>query len=112
MLFTAVLFLIVAAGGLTMAGMKFSGKTIPAPLALGHGLLALVAVIFLFFSVFTNGVGTTLVTAKVFLLITALVGLVLFSFRAGKRSPPFRLILVHGTLAAIGITLLLVAFFA
>ncbi|WP_133498666.1 hypothetical protein [Cognatilysobacter terrigena] len=49
-------------------------------------------------------------TAAILLLITALGGLVMAGIRfAGKRNPPAWLAMVHGLLAASGLTLLLYA---
>lgn len=100
LLTSIILFALAALGGLTMAGMKFSAKAIPLPLAIGHGLLAVSGLVLLIWHIITVGGGSLLKAAVVIFILAALGGLTLFSFHLRGRSLPNPLILVHGAIAA------------
>jgi uncharacterized SAM-binding protein YcdF (DUF218 family) len=110
--FALILFALAALGGLTMAGLKFSGKAIPLPLAIGHGLLAATALILLIREVMTVGGSGLLTAAVVIFVLAALGGLTLFSFHLRGRELPKPLILAHGGIAATGFIVLVFAFLA
>ncbi len=107
---SAVFFGLAAAGGLTMAYLKFSGSAIPIPLALGHGAMALIGLILLLWHVFAVGViGNLLIASSALFVIAALGGVVLFSYHLGGRSLPNALILIHGSVAILAFLLLIAA---
>ena len=110
---SAILLLISALGGATMAVIRFSGKPHP-PIALAmlHGFLSAAAVTLLLYAAFTVGLPMLANVALVLFLIAAAGGVVLNLNYHWKLLPlPKWLVLVHGALAAIGFLLLLGSIF-
>ena len=118
---SAILFAIAALGGLTLAVMHFraGGKTLPpTSLAMLHGTLAAVAVIFLIVGIaatngFSAGFSSLAVVALVLFVLAALGGAYMF-FGKHLRGQmlPSPVVVIHGLAAGAGFVLLLVYLFA
>jgi hypothetical protein len=104
-----VLFAIAAAGGLTLVIMKFSGKGLPWPLVIGHGLFAASGLVVLIINVFQNTQIFLMNLALALFLITAIGGFTVLSFHLRMKKQPNSLILVHGAAAVISFVLLIIA---
>jgi len=104
-----VLFAIAALGGVTLVWMKFSGKTLPWPLIIGHGIFAAAGLVALIASVIQNSGIALMNVSLVLFLIVAVGGFTLFSFQLRKKALPNALILIHGGAAVIAFLLLLFA---
>ena len=115
MLRTAVaIFAIAAAGGLVMAGVRFSRQVNPpAWLAMLHGLLAAAGLTLVGFAAFTAGVPSTAKIGFVLLLVAAAGGALLnLNYQWKQRLLPGSIVAVHATAAVVGFGCLLVAAFA
>jgi hypothetical protein len=106
-----ILFAIAAAGGLTLVIMKFSGKGLPWPLVIGHGLFAASGLVALAANVFQNTENSVMNYSLVFFLITAIGGFTVLSFHLRKKRQPNSLILIHGAAAVISFIVLIIAVF-
>jgi len=104
-----VFFAIAAAGGTTLAVMKFSGKGFPWPIVIGHGIFAAAGLIALIGNVVGNSQIFLMNLSLVLFLIAALGGFTLFTFHLMKKRQPSALIVVHGGLAVISFLLLIIA---
>lgn len=104
-----VLFAIAAAGGLILVIMKLSGKGLPWPLVIGHGIFAASGLIALIINVFQNTQNILMNLALVLFLIVAIGGFIVLSFHLRKKKQPNSLILVHGMAAVISFILLIIA---
>ena len=119
--FAAVLFAIAALGGLTLAILHFRarGKTHPpTSLAMLHGLLAVVAVIFLIIGIaatpsgFSAGFASMAVTSLVLFVLAALGGAYMFLGKHLRGEPlPTPVVVIHGLAAVAGFVLLLIYLF-
>jgi hypothetical protein len=108
------LLAIAALGGLTMAGIRFSGKPQPpAWLAMLHGFLAAAAVTLLLYAYFTVGLPVLACWALLLFLIAAVGGAFLnLNYHWKIRPLPMALIVGHAGVAVIGFALLLAATWA
>ncbi|WP_458542434.1 hypothetical protein [Ramlibacter sp.] len=112
MLRTAVVLLaITAAGGLLIAGMRFTGRPHPPSwLAMLHGLLAGSGLTLLLYAAFTAGLPGSAWTGLLLLVVAALGGLVLnLGYHWKNLALPVWLVLVHAAVAALGFVVLAVA---
>jgi hypothetical protein len=112
MLKTAVvLFALTGAGGLLIAGIRFSGRPHPpAWLAMLHGLLAGGGLTLLLYAAFAAGLPGGAWLGLVLLAGAALGGLVLNLGYHWKGQPlPMWLVLVHGAIAVAGLVVLAIA---
>ena len=106
----AVLFGIAALGGLTMAGIRFSGPNPPAWLSMLHGFLAAAALTLLIYAVCTIGLPSLAQIAIVLFVVAALGGVILNLNYQWKLVPlPKWLVIVHALVAVTGYVLLLAA---
>lgn len=103
-----VLFAIAALGGLTLASMKFMGKGMPVPLALGHGIFAAAGLVTLILNVVQNRTNTLMNVSLLFFFIVAIGGFTLFSLHLMKKRQPNMLIAAHGLGAVISFVVLLI----
>lgn len=110
MLTTAlVLFALGALGGLIMAVRIFNNQTIPAILAVGHGLLVASGLILLLIDVL-NGVGGTIAQISLgVLLVAALGGFYLLTFHIRKSAHPRGMVVIHALAAVVGVGCLVAA---
>jgi hypothetical protein len=108
------LLTIAALGGLTMAGIRFSGKPQPPTwLAMLHGFLAAAAVTLLLYAYFTVGLPALACWALLLFLIAAAGGAFLnLNYHWKIRPLPMALIVGHAGVAVIGFALLLAATWA
>jgi hypothetical protein len=108
---TATILLGLAAlGGLTLAGIRLSGKPRPPTwMAVGHGLVAATGLVLLAYAAATTTVPQlALVSLGVFVL-AALGGATLFiGYHLQEKELPIPLVLGHGLIAVTGYVLLLV----
>ncbi len=115
---SAVLFAIAALGGIALAVMYFraGGKTHPpTSLAMLHGTLAVVAVIFLIVGIaatadgFSAGLSSLAVLALLLFVLAALGGAYVFFGKHLRGKPlPGPVVVIHGLAAGAGFVLLLV----
>lgn len=104
-----VLFAIAALGGLTLASMKFMGKELPMPLALGHGIFAAAGLVTLIINVVQSRINTLMNVSLLLFFIVAIGGFTLFSLHLMQKKQPNWLIAVHGLGAVISFVVLLIA---
>lgn len=112
MLKTAVVLLaLTGAGGLLMAGIRFSGRPQPPSwVAMLHGLLAGSGLTLVLYAGFASGVPQGAWTGAGLLVIAALGGLVLnLGYHWKSLALPVWLVLVHAAVAVIGLVLLAIA---
>jgi hypothetical protein len=104
---------LAALGGLTLAGIRLSGKPRPPTwMALGHGAGAVIGVGILTYLALTTGLPTLGLAALGCFALAAVGGLVIFlGFHIKDKALPIPLVLGHGLLAAIGLVLLLLSIF-
>lgn len=118
---SAVLFGVAALGGLTLAVLHFRahGKTHPpTSLAMLHGLLAVMGVIFLIVGIaatangFAAGLASMAVIALVLFVLAAFGGAYMFLGKHLRGEPlPTPVVIIHGLVAASGFVLLLIYMF-
>lgn len=112
MLRTAVILLaLTGAGGLLMAGMRFSGRPHPPDwLAMGHGLLAASGLTLALYVAFTTGLPGTALLGLVLMAGASLGGVALnLGYHTKGQALPKWLVLVHGAAAAVGLVLFAIA---
>lgn len=109
----AILFLIAAAGGLVMAGVRFATKhNPPAWLSMLHGLLAAAGLTLLLYAICTTPVpAIAWVAALLFLLAAAAGALMSLQYKWKQRLLPAWLVVAHAVVAVTAFVLLLVAAF-
>ncbi len=107
-----ILFAIAAAGGLALIYMKFSGKVIPMPLAIIHGVFAAAGIVALILNIVSSSANKLMNISLVLFVIVAIGGFILFSFYVRNKELPDVLIAIHGSGAVISFALLLIAVFA
>ena len=113
MMTAAVLFAVAALGGLTMAGIRFSGPNPPAWLSMLHGFLAAAALTLLIYAALTTVLPSLAQFAVVLFVIAALGGVVLNLNYQWKLLPlPQWLVVAHALIAVTGFVLLLGALWA
>lgn len=107
----AVLFGLAALGGITLAGIRLSGKPYPPTwMALGHGVVAASGLGVLIYTAATDGVPTLAQVALGVFVLAALGGATLFlGFHMRGRALPIPLVIGHGLIAATGFVLLLIS---
>jgi hypothetical protein len=108
---TAVIVLGLAAiGGLTLAGIRLSGKPRPPTwMALGHGLVAATGLGLLIYVAATTTVPQLVLVAIGVFVLAALGGATIFiAYHLREEPLPIPLVLGHGLLAVTGYVMLLV----
>lgn len=101
-----ILFLLVAAGGITLAVLEVRGRGLPLKLSTLHGSAALVLLVLLVVNDF-DAPGNKLVNSATLILVLAAVGgLFLFGFRASRQKLPLPVVVLHGAFALAGMALL------
>src|SRR4051812_8090128 len=111
MQWAAIVLVLAALGGATMAIIRLSGTPRP-PLwmAIGHGLIAATGVILLAYAAATTGIPYLAQIALGLVILAALGGLTLFiGFDLQKKPLPIPLVLGHGLIALAGVICLLIA---
>ena len=105
------LLAVSAAGGLTMAAIRFSGKPHPPTwLAMLHGFLSAAALTLLIYAYFTVGLPGMAQLALLLFLIAAAGGALLnLNFHWKMLPLPIGLVLGHAGIAICGLLLLVVA---
>jgi len=105
------LLAVSAAGGLAMAGIRFSGKpTPPAWLAMLHGFLSAAALTLLLYAYFTVGLpGMAQLALLLFLAAAAGGAFMNLNFHWKMLPLPIWLVLVHAGVAVCGFLLLVIA---
>lgn len=107
----AILLGLAAVGGLVMAIIRFRGADRPpSSFAMGHGLIAGAALTLLIYAAATEGLPTLALASTVLFIVVALVGVYLNLRYHSKLLPlPKSTIVVHGVVAVVAYTLLLMA---
>ncbi|MDB5913622.1 MAG: hypothetical protein JWP22_2297 [Ramlibacter sp.] len=112
MLRTAVVLLaITGAGGLLMAGMRFTGRPRPPDwLAMLHGLLAGSGLTLVLYTAFTAGLAANALLGLAVMVLAALGGLILnLRYHTQGEALPVWLVLVHAAVAAVGLVIFAIA---
>jgi hypothetical protein len=106
-----VLLAITGAGGLLMAGMRFTGRPHPPDwLAMLHGLLAASGLTLVLYGALTAGLPGGAWLGLIAMAAAALGGLVLnLGYHAKRQALPIWLVLVHAAVAAIGLVVFAIA---
>lgn len=110
----AIVLAVAVLGGLTLAGIRLSGKPRPPTwMALGHGVVAASGLILLLVSAALGpGIPQLAQVALGILVVAALGGTGIFlGFHLRERPLPIPLVLGHGLLALVGYTVLLMSLF-
>jgi hypothetical protein len=102
-----VLLALTGAGGLLLAGIRFSGKPRPpSSIAMLHGLLASAGLTLLLYAAFVHGLPGMAWLGIVLLAGAAVGGLVLNLAYHDKHLPlPIWLVLAHAAIAVLGLVL-------
>jgi len=112
MLRTAIVLLgLTGAGGLLIAGIRFTGRPHPPSwLAMLHGLLAASGLTLLLYVAFAAGLPGSAWTGLILLAGAALGGLVLnLGYHWKNLALPIWLVLVHAAVAVVGLVVLAIA---
>lgn len=105
-----ILFAIAAVGGLIMATKIFRGAVAPWPLSITHALLGAGGLILLLLPV-VAGTGDNLLLPLIVLAVAAVGGFFLASFHARKKPSPMLVVVIHATVAVIGVLALVNALY-
>ncbi len=101
-----ILFLLVAAGGIGLAVLELSGRSLPLKFSTLHGTAALVLLGLLVVSDFDSPGNKLVNSATLILVLAALGGLFLFGFRLSRQKLPMPVVVLHGAFALAGLALL------
>lgn len=101
-----ILFIIVAAGGATLALLEARGHAPPLPVGLIHGSAALVAIVLLVLQDVAHPGNRLVNAATVVFMLTAAGGLLLFAFRATRQRLPLPVVALHAGFALTALVLL------
>jgi hypothetical protein len=109
----AVIIGLAAVGGLTLAGIRLSGKPRPPTwMAIGHGIVAVTGVGLLVYVALTTGLPTMALVALGFFAAAAVGGAILFlGFHMAEKALPIPLVIGHGLVAVTGFVILLLSVF-
>lgn len=108
MLLALILLSVTAVGGATLLSLRLMGKELPMALALMHGSLGLIGLTVLTFQFFGGSApGSLAAAALVLLSIAGFGGAVVFTMHAQHERVSWPLTLAHATIAASGVTCLL-----
>lgn len=100
-------FILVMAGGVTLAVLERRGRALPLKLSVSHGVLGLLAIVLLLLQGLAHPDNHPANLAVVVFMITALGGLLLFAFRASKQTLPLGVVLLHAFFAVVGLAFLI-----
>ena len=103
------LFVAAAAGGLFLASRIMAGRTPPLAVALVHGAAAAAGLVCLTMAVLSSDAFGGPGYALVVLALAALGGFVLLSFHLRGKPWPKPIVLAHGFIAVVGLTILVIA---
>ena len=106
---TIILFAIAALGGVTLAVMKMSGRELPMPIVIGHGIFAACGLVALIIMVAQSRENSLMNGSLLLFLITAVGGFTLLSFHLRNKPHPLSLIGAHGLLAVISFIIFLIS---
>jgi hypothetical protein len=109
----ALVLVLAAMGGLTLAAIRLRGAPWPPLwLALGHGIVAATGIGLLIYAAISAGIpGLAQVALGIFILAALGGAVLLFGFHLRSKALPVPLVLGHGLIAAIGLALLLLSYF-
>jgi hypothetical protein len=111
MALAALVFAIAALGGASLALLHFMGRPRPLPLAVVHLLVAASALVLLLRAVAIDSTNLIANVAAGIMLVVALGGFVLLSYRLRSLPLPTPMVLIHGLAAVVGFGTLLAAIF-
>ncbi len=106
-----VLFLYAALGGLVMAAGIFRGAKLWVPLVVGHGVLAVMALVLALWVAIAPGVAAIVKYGVAVLVLAALGGFFLLSFHLRGKPHPRVAVVLHALLAVGGVGCLVFALF-
>lgn len=101
-----ILFLLVAAGGATLAYLERRGSPPPLPVSAVHGIAALVLIVLLVMQDMTHPDNHLVNSATVVFILAACGGFLLFTFRATRQRLPSAVVALHAAFALTAILLM------
>lgn len=101
-----LLFVLVALGGAIFAVLEARGRALPLKISAGHGLAGIVLIVCLAFVDAAHPGNYPANAAVVLFILTALGGLLLFTFRVLKQRLPLAVVLLHAAFALFAVGLL------
>ncbi len=105
----AIFFGLAAIGGAVLVSMKAMEKTIPLPLAVVHGVFALIGLVILIMNVIANLENIIMGISLALFLLAVVGGVTLFSYQLRKKPLPVMIIEAHVLVAVVAFTLLVVS---
>lgn len=109
MLWIALIVLAAAAtGGLTLAVAVVRQRPLPAPIGYLHGVIATSGVVLLGVVVFSTSQRMPVNSALLLFCLALIGGAFVLLFRLQKELPPPFMVILHGGVALVGLTLLLI----
>lgn len=106
-----ILFLLVAAGGITLAVLEARGHAPPLPVSTVHGIAALAAIVLLVLRDIAHPGSHLVNSATLVFMLAAGGGLLLFAFRASHQRLPLPVVVLHGAFALMALLLLTIGWF-
>ena len=101
-----ILFLLVAAAGLTLAVLEARRRAPPLPVSALHGAAALAAIVLLVLRDVVHPGNYLVNAATVVFMLAAAGGLLLFAFRATRQTLPAPVVVLHAGFALTALVLL------
>lgn len=105
--YALILFVIAALGGLVMAMKVLKGQFAPWPLSFLHAALGAAGLGFLLIAILKGSSDVRVLAALGILVVAALGGFYLAALHAKKSIAPKAVVLIHATVAAIGVVTLI-----
>lgn len=103
-----LLFLVVMLAGTGLAVLERRGRALPLKVSVSHGLLGIFAIVLLLMQGLAHPSNHPANLAVVVFMITALGGLLLFTFRVSRQTLPLGVVLLHACFAVVGLAFLIV----
>lgn len=104
-----IAFALAAGGGILLATFHLRNRPVPQVLGLGHGLIAITALVLLVIALMVDGLTTLAFVALGIFVLAALGGLLMLTLRLrGRPHPPAPIIAFHGAVAVTAFVLLLI----
>ena len=100
------LFILVMLGGLGLAVLERRGRALPLKVSVTHGVLGILAIVLSVMQAVTHPDNHAVNVAVMVFILTALGGLLLFTFRASRQGLPLGVVVLHGLFALAGLAFL------
>jgi len=106
-----IVFLLVAAGGVTLAVLEARGHAPSLPVGTVHGVAALTAIVLLVVQDVAHPDNRLVNGATLVFMLAAAGGLLLFAFRASRQKLPLAVVLLHAAFAVTALLLMTAGWF-